>query len=56
MLFRSKLGRIGIGIDINEEYYEIGIRRTGIASEYKGKSLVKEKVRKTKAKSKYVRG
>ena len=52
----TKLGRIGIGIDINEEYYEIGIRRTGIASEYKGKSLVKEKVRKTKAKSKYIRG
>ncbi len=52
----TKLGRIGIGIDMNEEYFEIGIRRTGIASEYKGKALVKEKVRKTKAKSKYVRG
>ena len=51
-----KLGRIGVGIDMNEEYFEMGIRRTGIATEYKGKSLAKEKVRKTNAKSKYVRG
>ena len=51
-----RLGRIGIGIDMNEEYYEMGIRRTGIASEYKGKILKKEKIRKTKARSKYVRG
>lgn len=52
----TRLGRIGIGIDMNEEYFEMGIRRTGIASEYKGKPLVKQKVRKTNAKSKYVRG
>lgn len=52
----TKLGRIGIGIDMNEEYFEMGIRRTGIASEYKGKILVKEKMRKTNARSKYVRG
>lgn len=51
-----KLGRIAIGIDINEEYFEMGLRRTGIATEYKGKPLVKEKIRKTNAKSKYVRG
>ncbi len=51
-----KLGRNAIGIDLNDEYYEMGIRRTGIANEYKGKSLVKKKVRKTNAKSKYVRG
>lgn len=50
-----KLGRIAVGIDLNKEYYEIGIRRTGIATEYKGKQLIKEKIRKTKAKSKYVR-
>ena len=50
-----KLGRIAIGIDMNEEYYEIGIRRTGIADEYNGRKLVKEKIRKTNAKSKYVR-
>lgn len=48
-------GRYAIGIDINREYFEIGIRRTGISSEYKGKSLAKEKVRKTDAKSKHVR-
>lgn len=51
-----RLGRIGIGIDLNEEYFEMGLRRTGIAEEYNGKLLVKEKKRKTKAKSKYVRG
>lgn len=50
-----RLGRIAIGIDINEEYFEIGLRRSGIASEYNGKTLIKEKVRKTNAKSKYVR-
>lgn len=51
-----RLGRIGIGIDMNEEYYEIGVRRTGIANERNGKLLIKEKKRKTNAKSKYVRG
>ena len=51
----NKLGRNAIGIDLNPEYFEIGIRRTGIAKEYKGKALVKEKIRKTNAKSKYVR-
>lgn len=50
-----RLGRIAIGIDMNEEYFEMGIRRTGIADEYKGKTLTKEKKRKTNAKSKYVR-
>lgn len=50
-----RLGRVAVGIDMNEEYFEIGLRRTGIATEYKGKVLVKEKVRKTSAKSKYVR-
>lgn len=51
----NRLGRNAIGIELNPEFFEIGIRRTGIATEYKGKSLVKEKVRKTNAKSKYVR-
>ena len=50
-----RLGRIAIGIDMNDEYYKIGIRRTGIATEYMGKQLIKEKIRKTNAKSKYVR-
>lgn len=51
-----RLGRVGIGIDLNEEYYEIELRRTGIATERNGKSLEKVKARKTNAKSKYVRG
>lgn len=50
-----RLGRNAIGIDMNDEYFEIGIRRTGIANEYQGKSLVKVKKRKTNAMSKYVR-
>lgn len=51
----ARLGRNAIGIELNPEFFEIGIRRTGIATEYKGKSLEKEKLRKTNAKSKYVR-
>lgn len=50
-----RLGRYAIGIDLNEDYFEIGIRRTGITNQYNGKLLSKEKVRKTSAKSKYVR-
>lgn len=52
----ARLDRISIGIDMNEEYFEMGLRRTGIATEYNGKLLIKEKKRKTNAKSKYVRG
>ena len=48
----QKLGRKSISIDLNPEYYKIGIRRVGIANEYKGESLVKNKKRKTKNKSK----
>ena len=51
-----RLGRNAIGIDLNEEYFEIGVRRTGISKEYKGKLLEKKKIRKTNAMSKYVRG
>lgn len=47
-----KHGRYGVGIDLNEEYFCMGLRRTGIADTYKGQSLEKKKVRKTKAKSK----
>lgn len=42
----SRLGRIGVGIDINEEYYEIGLRRMDIAIERNGKSLAKMRYRK----------
>lgn len=41
-----RLGRVGIGIDLNEEYYEIGLRRTNITTVRNGKSL--EKVKKKK--------
>ncbi len=51
-----RLGRICVGIDLNEEYYEIGLRRTGIANERLGKCLQKVRVRKTSAKSKHIRG
>jgi adenine-specific DNA-methyltransferase len=51
----SRLKRNSIGIDINEEYYKIGLRRTGIASTYNGENLSKVKMRKTNAKSKFVR-
>ncbi len=47
-----RLGRKAIGIDLNPEFYEIGVRRTGIATSLNGKPLDKVKVRKTKAKSK----
>lgn len=46
------LGRKTIGIDINKEYFKIGIRRTGIADEYDGERLMPDKSRKTKNKSK----
>ena len=51
----ARLGRRTIGIELNSEYFEIGIRRTGLATEYKGKQLLKERVKKTNAKSKKVR-
>lgn len=48
----NKLGRKAIGIDINPEYYKIGLRRTEIANAYKGVELKKDKSRKTNNKSK----
>ncbi|MCI9541023.1 MAG: adenine-specific DNA-methyltransferase [Lachnospiraceae bacterium] len=50
-----RLGRYAVGIDLNDEYFEMGIRRTGIATQYKGKELIKQKIRKTNARSKYIR-
>jgi site-specific DNA-methyltransferase (adenine-specific) len=47
-----RLGRKAIGIDINPDYFKIGIRRTGIAGEYNGEQLCRDKSRKTKNKSK----
>lgn len=51
-----RLGRKAIGIELNEEFYEIGLRRTGITNIRNGRSLEKVKRRKTAAKSKFVRG
>lgn len=48
----TRLNRNAIGIDLNEDYFEIGLRRTRITTMYKGKLLFKEKVRKTNNKSK----
>lgn len=47
-----RLGRKAIGMDLNEDFFKIGIRRTGISDEYKGEKLSKDKSRKTKNKSK----
>ena len=38
----QQLGRNSIGIDIQEDYIKIGLRRLGLAKKYKGVSLVKE--------------
>lgn len=52
----KKLGRKSIGIEINEEYVKIGIRRLGIESKYSDLELIKEKKRKTNNTSKKFRG
>ncbi len=48
----TRLGRKTIGIELNSEYYKIGIRRTGISDIYNGEILKKDKSRKTKNLSK----
>ena len=39
----KQLNRKFIGIEIQEEYMKIGLRRLGIATEYKGEQLIKQK-------------
>lgn len=51
----KKLGRKSVGIEINEEYVKIGIRRLCLPSHYPEEELIKEKRRKTKNLSKKVR-
>ena len=51
----KKLNRKSISIDMNPEYYKIGLRRLGLATEYKGEKLIKDRKKKTNNKSKYVR-
>ncbi len=48
----KNLNRKSVSVDINEDYFKIGIRRLELAEEYKGEKLVKIKERKTKNKSK----
>lgn len=52
----KRLNRKSISIDMNEEYYKIGLRRLGITNLYKGEKLEKDLRRKTKNKSKLNRG
>lgn len=47
-----RLGRKAIGIELNDAYYKIGLRRMRLATEYDGVPLEKDKSRKTKNKSK----
>lgn len=51
----KRLGRKSIGIEINEEYVKIGIRRLELTSGYTAEELAKEKKRKTKNLSKKAR-
>lgn len=51
----KRLNRNSIGIELNKEYFKIGLRRVGISNEFDGEDLIKVKIRKTNAKSKYVR-
>ncbi len=51
----KRLKRKSISIDMNPEYYKIGLRRLGLATEYKGEKLTKDRKKKTNNKSKYVR-
>lgn len=47
-----QLGRKAISVDLNEEYFKIGLRRTQITDMYDGNLLEKDKSRKTKNRSK----
>ena len=48
----KRLGRNSISIDIEPEFYKIGLRRLDIATTYKGELLTKKKERKTHNQSK----
>lgn len=47
-----KNNRKAIGIELNEEYYKIGIRRTNISDIYNGNTIEKQRVKKTNARNK----
>lgn len=42
----KKLKRKSISIDMNPEYYKIGLRRLGLGTEYKGEKLTKDRKKK----------
>ena len=48
----KRLSRKAIGIDVNKEYFKIGLRRTAVTDFYNGEKLEKDKSRKTANKSK----
>jgi len=48
----QRLGRKCVGIELDVEYYKMGLRRLRLSTEFKGEPLVKIKVRKTTNKSK----
>jgi len=48
----QKMNRSSIGIELQEEYFKIGLRRLALASSWNGHSLDKVKIRKTNHKSK----
>ena len=48
----KKLERNTVGIEMEEEYYKIGLRRLNLVDTFNGKKLVKDKRRVTKNKSK----
>lgn len=52
----ARLGRRTLGIEINEGYVKVGLRRVGVSSEYSPDELTKVKSRKTKNRSKRDRG
>jgi adenine-specific DNA-methyltransferase len=52
----ARLGRRSVGIEVNEGYVKVGIRRVGVPSHYASEELVKVKARKTKNRSKHERG
>jgi len=52
----ARLGRRSLGIEVNEGYVKVGIRRVGVPSHYASEELLKVKQRKTKNRSKHERG
>lgn len=42
-----KNGRKAIGIELNDDYFKIGLRRTGVSEKYNGELLYKDRTKKT---------